>query len=64
MRTGFIVITEIHTKTSIERWYYGTWQNGSDARKIALRLGNKWPICHCVIPATEAEIWGVRNLPI
>lgn len=62
MENNFMVITEIHENGKMERWYYGTY-NRARANEVALELGGEWPVYHCVIPANEAESWGVKNLP-
>lgn len=59
----FVVFTEIfNDRGCIERWYYGTY-NLEEANRVALGLGNEYPIFHCVVPEDEAKEWDIQNLP-
>lgn len=59
----FTVFTEIHENGTVERWYYGTYNDRDFANEVAIDLGNEWPVYHCVCRAEEAEDWGILNLP-
>lgn len=63
---SYIVITEILTDTTIERWYYATFNDKHSANECALALGNnlREGIYHAVIRATDANAYKVKNLPI
>lgn len=60
----FMVITEdFSCDNAITRWYYGTFTDRNRANEVAMELGNDYPFFHAVIPAEDAESWGVLNLP-
>ena len=59
----YVVYTEIHENGSLERWYYGTYSSKNRANEVALELGGRWPVYHCVCPKDEAVDYGIQNLP-
>ena len=64
----YIVYTEIHHEHGSpenehpERWYYGTYDY-TKANEVALELGGKWPIYHCVCEEELAKYLGIQNMP-
>ena len=61
---NYIVITEIFENGTCERWYYGTYSRDR-ANEVALSLGSDRAngIFHSVIPESDAEAYGVKNMP-
>ena len=64
----FIVYTEIHKKdsqgnSSVERWYYGRYEHDK-ANEVVKQLGNSEMTFHCVCAEADAEILGIRNIPV
>ena len=60
-----IVYTEIQRsfeEGGSECWYYGTYDRAT-ANRVAIELGNEYPTYHCVCKASEAEEFGIKNLP-
>lgn len=58
----YIVYTEIHAGSDMERWYYGTYDRNR-ANEVALNLGNSNSVWHCVCKIEEAKALNVLNLP-
>lgn len=61
-RVGYMVVTEIHDAGSVERWFYGCWDDEDRANEVALELGAHDGIYHIVIDASNAEAMGVQNI--
>ena len=59
----YIVFTQIHENHTSSRWYYGTYETADRANEVALALGGEYPTFHCVCEASEAEAYGIQNLP-
>ena len=59
----YIVYTEIIDDDEIERWYYGMYDDKNWANEVALELGGKFPVYHCVCREDEVKGLGIKNLP-
>lgn len=58
----WIVYTEIHTDSDVERWYYGVWDDHNRANEVAIALGNNYPVFHCVCSESDANKLGIQNM--
>lgn len=63
MKDYWVVYTEIHKETGIERWFYGLWKDRDQANEAALDLDGHWPVYYCVCREDEAKELGIQNMP-
>ena len=68
MENKYIIYTDIHHNGSIQRWFYGIYNNRDVANAEAQRMNEEYNlpsqgIYRCVCKAEDAGKMGVMNMP-